>query len=135
MRLLAMTINSILGEEKKVLKQLEQQLLHFHFLIDDCKEFQSALAEVCINAIEHGNLEDPSKKVVVQVFLLGNRIRAKITDQGKGLVQEKGARSSRGWGLTIVQEFVDDWTMYQEVNAQQMFCFQIEKELRGRCDE
>lgn len=124
-----MKINSELGEEKKVIEQLEEQLSKHGFLEEDCKEFMTALAEVCSNAIEHGNRENFHKEVAVTVYLKGNIIHGKVFDEGNGFALTEKKDSDRGWGLPIIQQFVDQWTMYQEINRQRRFCFHIRKKL------
>lgn len=130
-QLINIKIASELGEEKKVLKQLDEQLANYSFLKEDCDEFKAALAEVCINAIEHGNQEDKQKLVHVIVSLEDNVIEGKIFDYGTGFICGEKKKDERGWGLQIVQQFVDSWTMYQELGIHSQFCVQFEKRLRA----
>lgn len=128
-QIIDMEIESVWGEEKKVLQELDGQLAHFSFKKEDCEEFKAALAEICINAIEHGNREERRKMVRVLVTLADDLVQGIVIDQGTGFVWEEKENDERGWGLKIVKEFVDQWAMYQGFGEHTQFCVQIEKRL------
>ncbi len=130
-QLLDMTVNSIYGEEKKVLKELDQKLAPYFFKKNDCEEFKIALAEVCINAIEHGNEEKAEKPVHVSVKLKGNLIESTVCDTGKGSRLQPVQDTDRGWGLKLIQNFVDSWTTYQTDSSESLFCVVISKQLQS----
>ncbi|NSL51863.1 ATP-binding SpoIIE family protein phosphatase [Calidifontibacillus erzurumensis] len=123
-------IQSKLGEEKKVLKELDEQLSKYSFLKEDCEEFKVAVAEICTNAIEHGNEEKEHKLVHIVVTLKGNLIQSTVSDEGTGFIFEEKEQDFRGCGLKIVKHFVDDWTMYHRLGNPPQFCVHIEKRLR-----
>ena len=130
-------INSAYGEEKKILCQLDKMFSAYTFKREDCEEFKVALAEVCINAIEHGNRENTRLPVHVSVQLNENVITCTVCDKGKGFCPDDKSDLDRGHGLKIVQHFVDHLTMYHTYEQERLFCVELIKRLRvqkgGRC--
>ena len=83
--------------------------------IDDLK---SAVAEACINAMQHGNKWRPEARVVVHLNLSDDRFIISVTDQGGGIPEvpeypgaakiiEENA-SPRGLGVFMIQNLVDE---------------------------
>ncbi len=83
--------------------------------IDDLK---TAVAEVCINAIEHGNRCRPRLPVDVEILLGTDSLQVRVTDRGQGVVvtdtepcleeQVAGRESTRGWGLFLSRRLADE---------------------------
>lgn len=83
--------------------------------IDDLK---SAVAEACINAMEHGNRFADEADVELQLFMDEKQLEVRIHDRGKGPPPEAGAtpdmarklageQAARGMGLFLIQHLVD----------------------------
>jgi serine/threonine-protein kinase RsbW len=82
------------------------------------EDLKSAVAEACINAMQHGNNWRPEARVVVHLHLSDDRFVISITDQGEGvpevpeypgirkIIEEKA--SPRGLGVFMIQRLVDD---------------------------
>ncbi|MBT4501718.1 MAG: ATP-binding protein [Gemmatimonadetes bacterium] len=83
---------------------------------DKIEEIKMALIEACINAFEHSKSEDG--RVGISFDIGTEELTIQITDRGKGFdmgqAREKlekrreSGESRRGWGLTIMQELMDD---------------------------
>jgi serine/threonine-protein kinase RsbW len=83
--------------------------------IDDLK---SAVAEACINAMQHGNQWRPEARVIVKLQLSGGRFIVSVTDQGNGVPEipdYPGIRSivennapSTGLGVFMIRNLVDE---------------------------
>ncbi len=81
-------------------------------------EFQIELAvhETVINAIAHGNQEDPSKKVWLQFRISDDRLEIHVRDQGSGFdlskvpdpLAEANLLNISGRGMFLVQQFMDE---------------------------
>lgn len=128
---LTIQINSIFGEEKKVLKQIDQLSLSFPNLKIDFNEFKAAVAEACINAIEHGNLENHRLPILVDITITEYKVTCTVCDKGKGFTsfKLKELYSERGWGLEIINHFVDWWTVWCPTEGDYSFCIQLEKRI------
>ena len=73
--------------------------------------FYLTVVEAVNNAAEHGNKNDPGKKILVDYFLGPEVAVMLIKDQGPGFtpgfVDLKSVRSRRGRGLSLIRENVD----------------------------
>ncbi len=78
----------------------------------------TAVSETAMNAIEHGNEADPDRAVEVAVVVDADVVVVTLRDQGMGQSEPAevpdldaklaGLQSPRGWGLFLVQQFVDE---------------------------
>lgn len=83
--------------------------------IDDLK---TAVAEACINAMEHGNKLDESLNVCVALSVDANSLEVKVHDSGSGPhgavhkpdIDKKmhGEEATRGMGMFLIQALVDE---------------------------
>jgi serine/threonine-protein kinase RsbW len=83
--------------------------------IDDLK---TAVAEVCMNAIEHGNCFKPRLQVQVDITLAADSLQVQVADRGAKFSQPANApcleeqlagdESARGWGLYLSQRLADE---------------------------
>ena len=81
------------------------------------EDLKSAVAEACINAMQHGNKWRPEARVVVSLNLRDDRFIVSVTDQGAGMTDvpeypgiakiiEENV-SPRGLGVFMIQQLVD----------------------------
>ena len=83
--------------------------------IDDLK---TAIAEACINAIEHGNRLNEKLSVGVVLSAGTDQLEIKVMDDGKGMKQQPtkpdidkkmhGEEDPRGMGMFLIQALVDE---------------------------
>jgi len=82
------------------------------------EDLKSAVAEACINAMQHGNKWRPEARVVVHMHLSDDRFIISVIDQGSGIPEvpeypgvvkiiEENA-SPRGLGVFMIQQLVDE---------------------------
>lgn len=82
-------------------------------------EFQVEMAvhEVVINAVRHGNREDPSKKVVVKFLIFSDHLEIHVRDQGDGFdpttladpLAEENLLNVSGRGIFLARKFMDEF--------------------------
>ena len=83
------------------------------------ERLKTAVAEATMNAIEHGNRNDPELPVEIEVRLDGGELVVRITDQGgeRPIPEPEtpdleaklaGRQKPRGWGLFLIKNMVDD---------------------------
>ena len=88
------------------------------FAPERVEDLKSAVAEACINAMQHGNNWRPEARVVVHMDLSADRFIVSVTDQGDGVPEvpeypgvvkiiEENA-SPRGLGVFMIQQLVDE---------------------------
>jgi serine/threonine-protein kinase RsbW len=86
---------------------------------DEEAEFhiEMAVHEAVINAIHHGNKEDPSKKVHIKFLVFEDGVEIHVRDEGKGFdpgtVPDPLARENilnvSGRGIFLVRKFMDEF--------------------------
>jgi serine/threonine-protein kinase RsbW len=91
------------------------------------EDLKSAVAEACINAMQHGNQWRLDAKVVIHMNLSDDRVVISITDQGSGvsevpeypgitkIIEEN--ISPRGLGVFLIRQLVDDVKYNQTVDG------------------
>ena len=109
---------SQLGYEKVAMSTAAAVAKLMGFREDRVEDLKTAVAEACINAIEHGNKlnEDLSVGVVLSAGI--NALEVKVIDDGKGLktlppkpdIDKKihGEEDPRGMGMFLIQALVDE---------------------------
>ncbi|MGD8961526.1 MAG: ATP-binding protein [Desulfobacterales bacterium] len=91
------------------------------------EDLKSAVAEACINAMQHGNQWRLEARVVVHMNLSDDRVVISVTDQGSGvgevpeypgitkIIEEN--ISPRGLGVFLIQQLVDEVRYNQTVDG------------------
>ncbi len=81
------------------------------------EDLKSAVAEACINAMQHGNKNRPDAKVVVHMKFREDTLSVSVIDQGNGIpevpefpgivriIEEE--ETTRGLGVFLIQRLVD----------------------------
>jgi len=97
------------------------------FTTDRIEDLKTAVAEACINAIEHGNQLNERLGVVVTLSMGGESLEVKIRDEGAGVKGQarapdidrkmQGEESPRGMGMFLIQALVDEVEYVSEKNG------------------
>src|SRR5215475_7786340 len=78
---------------------------------------KTAVAEACLNAIEHGNKMDARMKVGVSLTVDQDRLQIAVHDEGAGIgtvvtphldSQIEGKTDPRGWGIFLIKSLMDE---------------------------
>jgi serine/threonine-protein kinase RsbW len=99
------------------------------------EDLKSAVAEACINAMQHGNKWRPEARVVVNMNLSDDRFIISVIDQGDGVPEvpeypgisriiEENA-SPRGLGVFMIQHLVDEVRFNQTADGGHMMIMEI----------
>lgn len=109
---------SRLGYEKVAMNTAASVAKLMGFSEERVEDLKTAVAEACINAIEHGNKLDESLIVGVILSMDSTSLEVKVLDSGRGAqggVQKpdidkkmRGEESSRGLGMFLIQSLVDE---------------------------
>lgn len=93
---------------------VEDILLHIRDGLNDINFFNTKLIlnELIINGVKHGNLEDVSKSLNINVFINNSCLIIKVSDEGKGIKYNHKKLneydySETGRGLMIVEGLSD----------------------------
>ncbi len=109
---------SRLGYEKVAMHTAASVAQLMGFSDERVDDLKTAVAEACINAIEHGNKLDDSLSVGVILSMDANSLEVKVTDNGEGPqskteapdIDKKmlGEEDARGMGMFLIQALVDE---------------------------
>lgn len=113
------TIANAPGNERRAVQQVVNHLMGLPISTSLFERIQTAVAEITMNAMEHGNEYSAENPVEFQVLTSENAVMIRVTDHGGGksipeYVQPdleaklEGLQSPRGWGLFLVRSMVDE---------------------------
>lgn len=108
-------IESRLSAVHDVEREVLRALTDMGYAEDDLFNVRLALDEACMNAIKHGNREDPEKGISIGVRVDPRKVRMEVQDEGNGFdytrmldpreidrLQQTGGR-----GLFLIQQFME----------------------------
>lgn len=96
---------------------LAETMLRFVGVDDQAVErLGLAIREAVANGVQHGNGEDPAKRVTVSFVLNDEQVEIRIRDEGKGFdlsslpdpLDPQNLFKPRGRGILLMNSFVDD---------------------------
>ncbi|HVO42560.1 MAG TPA: ATP-binding protein [Aggregatilineales bacterium] len=108
---------STLGYEKVARNAAEAVAQEMGFSPDRIEDLKTAIAEACMNAIEHGNQEDKTTTVAVLLTAAPNhQLEIKVADEGLSPMPEEvpplgrfsGEGALRGLGMFFISQLVDE---------------------------
>ena len=109
---------SRLGFEKVAMSTASSVAKLMGFAPDRVEDLKTAVAEACINAMEHGNKLDESLIVDVILSMNEGSLEVKVLDTGTGPPAKvhapdmdkkmHGEEASRGMGMFLIQSLVDE---------------------------
>ena len=121
------TYSLVLPSDRKEISKFENLLVEINseFGMDMEKfiNFQIAASEAIVNAIVHGNKQNPLKKVFVEVITDEHKLEMRIKDEGEGFdvsklpdpTDESNLYKESGRGIFIIRSLVDEF--YIESNG------------------
>jgi serine/threonine-protein kinase RsbW len=101
-------------EGKRVVEELLKQLHRHEWAEHDVFGIHLAVEEAIVNAIKHGNQDDPAKLVHVLIELSKDKMRIQVTDQGAGFdpgevpdpTDDDNLELPSGRGLMLMRSFM-----------------------------
>jgi serine/threonine-protein kinase RsbW len=109
---------SRLGFEKVAMGTAASVAKLMGFPDDRIEDLKTALAEACINAIEHGNALNDNRCVGVILSVSDEALEVKVMDNGTGITKAPakpdidrkmhGEEDPRGMGMFLIQSLVDE---------------------------
>jgi serine phosphatase RsbU (regulator of sigma subunit)/anti-sigma regulatory factor (Ser/Thr protein kinase) len=106
------------GGEREAMQRVAAAVATLDLPPDRLEKVKTAVAETTMNAIEHGNHNDAAIPVRITAAVEGSDLVVRIRDEGGGQaipitetpdidLKLRGEQSSRGWGLFLIQQMVD----------------------------
>jgi serine/threonine-protein kinase RsbW len=109
---------SRMGFEKVAMSTAAAVAKLMGFREDRVEDLKTAVAEACINAIEHGNRLNEKLSVGVVLAVGPDELEIKVIDDGKGMKKQPakpdidrkmlGEEGPRGMGMFLIQALVDE---------------------------
>jgi serine/threonine-protein kinase RsbW len=109
---------SRMGYEKVAMSTAAAVAKLMGFREDRVEDLKTAVAEACINAIEHGNRLNEKLSVGVVLSAGADELVIKVIDDGKGMKKQPakpdidrkmlGEEGPRGLGMFLIQALVDE---------------------------
>lgn len=117
--LTAFAVPSAEGNEREVMQRVAAAVEPLKLSSDRVEKLKTAVAEATMNAMEHGNKNNPDLPVQVDVRASSKLLSIHITDMGGSApipdadmpdldAKLAGMQSPRGWGLFLIKQFVDE---------------------------
>jgi len=107
-----------MGYEKVAMSTASAVAKLMGFPADRVEDLKTAVAEACINAIEHGNRLNEKLSVGVVLSAGADELEVKVIDDGKGMTTQPakpdidrkmlGEEDPRGMGMFLIQALVDE---------------------------
>ncbi len=110
-------IPSVIGFEKVAMECSASVAKKMGFTEDRIEDLKTAVAEACLNAIEHGNKMDTSTKVGITLTVEETKLQVAVKDEGKGIdrviapsIEDKvaGKDKPRGWGIFLIKGLMNE---------------------------
>ena len=106
------------GNEREAMRRAGEAAAAFGISGERLEGLKTAVAEATMNAIEHGNRNDPVLPVTVRIVASGDELTVRISDEGGERpipiseapdieAKLRGEQKPRGWGLFLIQNMVD----------------------------
>jgi serine/threonine-protein kinase RsbW len=109
---------SRLGCEKVAMETAANVAREMGFSPERVEDLKTAVAEACINAIEHGNSLDETLPIGVMLSMDAETLEVKVSDTGKGAhgpaqvpdIDKKmhEEHSPRGMGMFLIESLMDE---------------------------
>jgi serine/threonine-protein kinase RsbW len=108
---------STVGAEKVAMEFAATVAKSMSFPADRVEDLKTAVAEACMNAIEHGNKLDASTKVGISLTVDKDRLQVAVQDKGGGIgkirtpdidSQIEGQTNPGGWGIFLIENLMDE---------------------------
>lgn len=117
--LTAFNLASVEGNERIAIDKVAEVVAPLGLAKSKFEKLKTAVGETVMNAIEHGNGNDPELDVDVVVTATDRRLSVKVIDHGGGSdipdavtpdleAKLAGEQTPRGWGLFLIGQMVDE---------------------------
>jgi len=113
-------IPSVFPEGRAIQKRIMEEIEQHHYIEDAVFAIKLALEEALINAIKHGNKEDPRKKVRIQCRVTDQEAEIIIEDEGPGFdrssvpdpTSDENLERLHGRGILLMEAYMNviEWS-------------------------
>ena len=110
-------VPSTIGAEKMAMEFAANVARSMAFPPERVEDLKTAVAEACLNAIEHGNKSDAATRVGIRLTVDADRLQIAVQDRGSGPAGVRtpdiesrmaGEVPARGWGIFLIKNLMDE---------------------------
>lgn len=123
--LIEFTLPSVEGSERVAIDKVSEAVGPLGLDGSRLEKLKTAVGETVMNAIEHGNENNPELDVSVKVAVTPQRVMVRVVDDGGDKeipdavapdleAKIAGDQTPRGWGLFLVEQMVDEVSTARE---------------------
>jgi len=123
--LIEFTVPSVEGNERVAIAKVAEAVRSLGFEGSRLEKLKTAVGETVMNAIEHGNENNPDLDVSIRVAVTPQRVTVRVVDNGgdKDIphavtpdleAKIAGDQTPRGWGLFLIEQMVDEVSTARE---------------------
>jgi len=122
-QLVELKLPNILGAEKVAIEKAANIAKKMGFSMDKIEDLKTAIAEACINAMEHGNKFDENTQVGITFASDDTSLQVVVHDEGDGIdpgkipkkrIDSDGLPRRRGYGVFLISNLVNDFSTEYE---------------------
>ena len=119
-QLVELKLPNILGSEKVAIEKAVTIAEKMGFSMDKIEDLKTAIAEACINAIEHGNKFDENTQVGITFATDDTSLQVVVHDEGDGIdpkkipkarIDKDGLPRRRGYGVFLISNLVNEFSI------------------------
>ena len=119
-QLVELKLPNILGSEKVAIEKAGTIAEKMGFSMDKIEDLKTAIAEACINAIEHGNKFDENTQVGITFATDDTSLQVVVHDEGDGIdpkkipkdrIDKDGWPRRRGYGVFLISNLVNEFSI------------------------
>jgi len=119
-QLVELKLPNILGSEKVAIEKAVTIAEKMGFSMDKIEDLKTAIAEACINAIEHGNKFDENTQVGITFASDDTSLQVVVHDEGDGIdpkkipkdrINKDGLPRRRGYGVFLISNLVNEFSI------------------------
>jgi serine/threonine-protein kinase RsbW len=108
---------AVQGFEKVAMERAASVARKMGFSDDRIEDLKTAVAEACINAMEHGSEREASAKIGITLTVDESKLQVDVHDSGEGFrdvvnpnIDDKieGSDGRRGWGVFLIKNLMDE---------------------------
>ncbi len=139
------TLASIPGNEREAMEWVADEVQSLHLSQDQLANLKTAVAEVVMNAMEHGNHYQADSLVILQILTSSTSVVVRVRDQGEGELHPVAVpdvpnleaklaelETPRGWGLFLIKNLVDEM---REINEEHSHTVEVAIHFKSKKDE
>ena len=119
-QLVELKLPNILGSEKVAIEKAVTIAEKMGFSMDKIEDLKTAIAEACINAIEHGNKFNENTQVGITFATDDTSLQVVVHDEGDGIdpkkipkdrIDKDGLPRRRGYGVFLISNLVNEFSI------------------------